>query len=177
MMKKAFLGIVAVAAGLFVASCGNKAEAPAAEASEGQQTEQTEQVAEAGTPAECDVFKVNLPEGWKFNENVSSEKVVHVDAPEFGQFESVHLYLNDEKTSADEDLNAYYNGNESTWKKADDITIGNMTFKRLDAIENSDVNCQLFADVKGGVLEVELSKNVPTDAASLKALIESFELK
>ncbi len=174
MMKKAFLGIAVVAAGLLVASCGNKAEAPAAEASEGQQTEQ---VAQAGTPAECDVFKVAMPDGWKFNENVSSERVVHLDAPEFGQFESVHLYLNDEKASADEALDTYYNGNESSWKKADDITIGNMTFKRLDAVDNSDVNCQLFADVKGGVLEVELSKNVPTDAAGVKSLIESFELK
>ena len=74
-------------------------------------------------------------------------------------------------------VDTYYNGNESSWKKADDLTIGAYTFKRLDAIDNADVSSQLFAQALGGVLEVELSKNVPADAAELQDIIKNLEIK
>ena len=178
-MKKTLFVIAIVAAGLFVASCGNKsANTEKAEAeAEKSETTATAEEAPAGAVAECDHFKVTVPDGWKFNENASSENVVNLDALEFGELESVFMFFNKELTSAEEMANQYYQGNESTKEKAEDITIGGLKFKQLKALDSADVNCELFAEVNNGVLEVELSKNVPIDAPSVAKLIENITFK
>ena len=178
-MKKTLFVIAIVAAGLFVASCDNKsANTEKAEAeAEKSETTATAEEAPAGAVAECDHFKVTVPDGWKLNENASSENVVNLDALEFGELESVFMFFNKEMTSAEEMANQYYQGNESTKEKAEDITIGGLKFKQLKALDSADVNCELFAEVNNGVLEVELSKNVPIDAPSVAKLIESITFK
>ena len=95
-MKKALFSIAIVAAGLLVVSCGNKSEEKKAAEADGQQTEATATAdeASAGAVAECDHFKVTVPDGWEFNNNTSSENVVNLDAKEFGEFESVYLFFN-----------------------------------------------------------------------------------
>ena len=164
-MKKTLFVIATVAAGLFVASCGNKSENnQSAEAGE----EKTETTATA---------KVAVPAGWKVNKDASSENVVNLDATEFGELESVYIFFNKELTSAEEMANQYLSGNESTKKMAEDVTIGGLKFKQLKAIDSADVNCELFAEANNGVLEVELSKNIPVDAPSLAKLIESITFK
>lgn len=173
-MKKVFLSLAIVAAGLFVASCGNKNNENTAEAS-GEQAEQA-QVAEAGATAECDNFTVAVPSGWKYNENGSSSTTVTLDAPEYGQFESVTIYLNKEEKSAANLLDQYF-GDGSDKEKSGDVTIGNMTFKQLYYIDSSDNNSDLFAEANGGVLVVSLSKNVPVEAEALKTIVESIKFK
>jgi hypothetical protein len=73
--------------------------------------------------------------------------------------------------------NEFFAGNESTKQKAEDVTIGGIKFKQLKALESADVNCELFAEVNKGVLEMELSKNVPIDAPSVAKLVESISFK
>lgn len=178
-MKKTLFVIATVAAGLFVASCGNKSENnQSAEAGEEKtETTATAEEAPAAAEAECDHFKVAVPAGWKVNKDASSENVVNLDATEFGELESVYIFFNKELTSAEEMANQYLSGNESTKKMAEDVTIGGLKFKQLKAIDSADVNCELFAEANNGVLEVELSKNIPVDAPSLAKLIESITFK
>ena len=73
MMKKAFLGIAVEAAGLLVASCGNKAEAPAAEASEGQQTETA--APDGFKTHEFANFSISVPEEFTTSSDASSDIV------------------------------------------------------------------------------------------------------
>ena len=178
-MKKVLFSIAIVAAGLLVASCGNKSEENKTAEVDGQQTEAaaTTEEASAGAVAECDHFKVTVPEGWEFNKDTSSENVVNLEAKEFGEFESVYLFFNKEKTSAEEMANEFFAGNESTKQKAEDVTIGGIKFKQLKALESADVNCELFAEVNNGVLEMELSKNIPIDAPNVAKLVESINFK
>lgn len=176
-MKKTLFSIAIVAAGLLVASCGNKsANAEATEAS-GDQTEQAEAApAEEGATAECENFTLTVPAGLKFNENSSSSTSVTLDAPDYGQFESVTIYLNKEQASAEKLLDEYF-GDGAGKEKSGDVTIGNMTFKQLYYTDSSDNNSDLFAEANGGVLVVSLSKNVPIEAEALKPLIESIKFK
>lgn len=176
-MKKAFFSFVIVAAGLLVASCGNKganAEAPA----EGAETEVAEAAAETSdaVQAECDNFTLTVPAGMKYNENGSSSTSINIDVPDYGQFESVTIYLNKEEKSA-EKLRDQYFGDGADKEKAADVTIGNMTFKQLYYGESADTNSDLFAEVDGGVLVVNLSRNIPVEAECLKPLVESIKLK
>ena len=157
-MKKILLSIVVVAAGLFVASCGNKQEQAPEAAGDEQQTEA--QAPEAGETVECDNFTLAVPSGWKYNENGSSSTTITLDAPDYGQFESVTIYVNKEETSA-EKLRDQYFGDGADKEKAADVTIGGKTFKQLYYTESSDNNSDLFTEVDGGVLVVSLSKNVP----------------
>lgn len=177
-MKKTLFSIAIVAAGLLVASCGNKsANAEATEAS-GNQTEQAAEAApaEEGATVECENFTLTVPAGLKYNENASSSTSVTLDAPDYGQFESVTIYLNKEQASADKLLDEYF-GDGAGKEKSGDVTIGNMNFKQLYYIDSSDNNSDLFAEASGGVLVVSLSKNVPVEAEALKPLIESIKFK
>ena len=174
-MKKVLFSIAIVAAGLLVASCGSKSDnAQNAEAGE-EQTEQAE-VAEAGATAECENFTLTVPSGWKYNENASSSTSVSLDAPDYGQFESVTIYLNKEETSAEKLLDQYF-GDGADKEKAADVTIGDKTFKQLYYVDSSDNNSDLFTEANGGVLVVSLSKNVPVEAEALKPLVESIKFK
>ena len=112
----------------------------------------------------------------KFNENASSSTSITLDAPDYGQFESVTIYLNKEEKSADKLLKQYY-GDGANKEKAGDVTIGNLTFKQLYYVESADNNSDLFAEVEGGVLVLSLSRNVPVEAEFLKPLVESITLK
>lgn len=187
-MKKVLFSFAIVAAGLLMASCGNQGEKNAqnAESTESAAVEAPAQEqsaeassAEASATAECKNMTIAVPAGLKINENVTEadENLVLLDAPELGEFESIRVKLDNEYKSAQEMLDQYYNGNESTWKKADDVTIGSYTFKKLDAIDSADENCILFADANGGVLKIDLSKNVPADAPSVKAVVENIVIK
>ena len=182
-MKKILFSFAIMAAGLLMASCGgnNDKKAEDAQNSEATEVKTDEEQPTEGTAAEfeCKNMKVTIPAGLKNNDNVSSkdDNVIHLDAPGYGEFESIHIHLNTEAESPEAMVDTYYNGNESSWKKADDLTIGAYTFKRLDAIDNADVSSQLFAQALGGVLEVELSKNVPADAAELQDIIKNLEIK
>lgn len=174
-MKKALFSIAVVAAGLFVASCGNKSDnAQTAEASE-EQTEQAEAAPTSAT-AECDNFTLTVPAGWKYNENSSSSTSVTLDTPDYGQFESVTIYLNKEETSAAKLLDQYF-GDGADKQKAEDVTIGDLTFKQLYYVDSSDNNSDLFTEANGGVLVLSLSKNVPVTADGLKPLVESIKFK
>ena len=174
-MKKALFSIAVVAAGLFVASCGNKSDnAQTAEASE-EQTEQAE-AAPTGATAECDNFTLTVPAGWKYSENSSSSTSVTLDTPDYGQFESVTIYLNKEETSAAKLLDQYF-GDGADKQKAEDVTIGDLTFKQLYYVDSSDNNSDLFTEANGGVLVLSLSKNVPVTADGLKPLVESIKFK
>ena len=173
-MKKILFSIVVVAAGLFVASCGNKQEQAPEAAGDEQQTEA--QAPEAGETVECDNFTLAVPSGWKYNENGSSSTTITLDAPDYGQFESVTIYLNKEQASAEKLLDEYF-GDGAGKEKSGDVTIGNMTFKQLYYTDSADNNSDLFAEANGGVLVVSLSKNVPVEAEFLKPLIESIKFK
>ena len=172
-MKKALFSFAIVAAGLLVASCGNKSgNAKEAEAVEAEVVDETP----VPTKAECDDFTLTAPAGLKFNENASSSTSVTLDVPDYGQFESVTIYRNEEEKSADNLLNQYY-GDGANKEKAGDVTIGNLTFKQLYYTESADNNCDLFAEVEGGVLVLSLSRNVPVEAEFLKPLVESIMFK
>ncbi len=177
-MKKTFLAFAIVAAGLFVASCGNKNEnTQSAEASGEQQTEQAEAAAaETGETVECDNFTLNVPAGMKYNEDGSSSTSISLDAPDYGQFESVTIYVNKEETSAAKLLDQYF-GDGADKEKSGEVTIGDKKFLQLYYVDSSDNNSDLFAEVEGGVLVVSLSKNVPVEAEVLKPLVESIKLK
>ena len=175
-MKKALFSIAVVAAGLFVASCGNKSDnTQTAEASE-EQTEQAEVAPAEGATAECDNFTLTVPAGWKLNENSTTSTSVTLDTPDYGQFESVTIYLNKEETSAAKLLDQYF-GDGADKQKAEDVTIGNQTFKQLYYVDSSDNNSDLFTEANGGVLVLSLSKNVPVTADGLKPLVESIKFK
>lgn len=175
-MKKVLFSIAIVAAGLLVASCGNK-QAQTAEASGEQQVEQAEaQPAEAGETAECDNFTLAVPAGWKYNKEASSSTSITLDAPDYGQFESVVIYLNKEETSADKLLDQYF-GDGADKEKSGEVEIGNMKFKQLYYVDSADNGSDLFAEANGGVLVVSLSKNVPVEAEPLKPLVESIKFK
>ncbi|MBR3479616.1 MAG: hypothetical protein IKH32_02770 [Prevotella sp.] len=172
-MKKALFSFAIVAAGLLVASCGNKSgNAKEAEPVEAEVVDETPVAA----AAECDNFTLTAPAGLKFNENASSSTSITLDAPDYGQFESVTIYLNKEEKSAEKLRDQYY-GDGAGKEKADDVTIGNLTFKQLYYTESADNNSDLFAEVEGGVLVLSLSKNVPVQAEALKPLVESIKLK
>ena len=117
-----------------------------------------------------------MPSGWKYNENGSSSTTITLDAPDYGQFESVTIYVNKEETSA-EKLRDQYFGDGADKEKAADVTIGGKTFKQLYYTESSDNNSDLFTEVDGGVLVVSLSKNLPVEAEPLKPLVESIKMK
>lgn len=184
-MKKILFSFAIVAAGLLMTSCGGNDK----KTEEGQKAENTEVTTDEAQPAEgaeaagaefeTKSMKMMIPAGLKNNDNVSSkdDNVIHLDAPSYGEFESIHIHLNTEAESPEAMVDKYYNGNEASWKKADDLNIGAYTFKRLDAVDNADVNCQLFAQALGGVLEVEVSKNVPADAPELAEAIKNIEIK
>lgn len=158
-----------------MASCGNKnGNTQTAEASDDQQTQAAP--AEATATAECDNFTVTVPAGWNYNENGSSSTSITIDAPEYGQYESVTIYVNEENASAEE-LRDQYFGDGNSKEKAADVTIGNMTFKQMYYIDSSDNNSDLFAEVSKGVLVVSLSKNVPVEAEGLKTIVESISFK
>ncbi len=174
-MKKVLFSFAIVAAGLLVASCGSKggnAEANAEAATEAPEAE----VAEAPAAVESENFSLAVPAGMKYNENASSSTSVTLDAPDYGQFEAVVIYMNKEETSA-EALRDQYFGDGAGKEKAADVTIGGKTFKQLYYIDSADNNSDLFTEVDGGVLVVCLSRNVPVEAEFLKPLVESIKLK
>ena len=177
-MKKTLFSIAIVAAGLLVASCGNKSANAEATEANGDQTEQAAEAApaEEGAAAESENFTLTVPAGLKFNENASSSTSVTLDAPDYGQFESVTIYMNKEQASAEKLLDEYF-GDGAGKEKSGDVTIGNMTFKQLYYTDSADNNSDLFAEANGGVLVVSLSKNVPVEAEALKPLIESIKFK
>lgn len=176
-MKKALISFAIVAAGLLVASCGNKssnAEAPA-DSAESEVAEAAEAPA-ANSAVESEYFTLSVPGGWKYNEDASSSTSVTIDAPDYGQFESVVIYINKEETSA-EKLRDQYFGDGADKEKAADVTIGGKTFKHLYYTESADYGSDLFTEVDGGVLVVSLSRNLPVEAEALKPLVESIKLK
>ena len=140
-MKKILFSIVVVAAGLFVASCGNKQEQAPEAAGDEQQTEA--QAPEAGETVECDNFTLAVPSGWKYNENGSSSTTITLDAPDYGQFESVTMYVNKEETSA-EKLRDQYFGDGAGKEKAADVTIGGKTFREGDKVMRKDLQTALL---------------------------------
>jgi hypothetical protein len=174
-MKKTLFSIAIVAAGLLVASCGNKSANAQAEASDEQQTEEAAP-AEAAATVESEFFTLAVPAGLKYNEDASSSTSVTLDAPDYGQFESIVIYLNKEETSAEKLRDTYF-GDGAGKEKAADVTIGSQTFKQLYYIDSADNNSDLFSEANGGVLVVSLSKNVPVDAEVLKPLIEGIKFK
>ncbi len=175
-MKKVFFSFAIVAAGLLVASCGSKngnAEAPA-DGAEAEVAEGAE--APAASNVECDKFSLTVPAGWKYSEAGSSSTTITLDTPDYGQFEAVTIYVNNEETSA-EQLRDQYFGDGADKEKAADVTIGNKTFKQLYYIDSADDNSVLFTEVDGGVLVIHLSRNLPVEAEALKPLVESIKLK
>ena len=176
-MKKALFSFAIVAAGLLVASCGNKSGNAEATA-EGAETEVAEAAPEAtaAAQAECDDFTITVPAGMKLNEDGSTSTSLLIDAPEYGQFEGVTIYRVEEEKSA-EKLRDQYFGDGAYKEKAADVTIGNLTFKQLYYSESADTNSDLFAEVDGGVLVVSLSRNIPVEAECLKPLVERIKLK
>lgn len=179
-MKKTLFSIAIVAAGLLVASCGNKSANAQAEASDEQQTEEAAPAeaapAEAAATVESEFFTLAVPAGLKYNEDASSSTSVTLDAPDYGQFESIVIYLNKEETSAEKLRDTYF-GDGAGKEKAADVTIGSQTFKQLYYIDSADNNSDLFSEANGGVLVVSLSKNVPVEAEVLKPLIEGIKFK
>ena len=175
-MKKVFFSFAVVAvAAIALAACGNKS-ANNAEQAEASEEQQVEAPAEAGATAECDNFTVSVPAGLKYNENGSSSTSITLDAPDYGQFESITLYVNKEETSASKLRDQYY-GDGADKEKAADVKIAGKDFAQLYYVDSSDNNSDLFAEVEGGVLVVSLSKNVPVEAEVLTPLIESFKQK
>ena len=72
-MKKVFLSIAIVTAGLFVASCGSKAASPATEASEEQQTEAEATVPDGFKTHEFAHFSIALPDEFTTGSDASSD--------------------------------------------------------------------------------------------------------
>ena len=175
-MKKFFqFAIVAVAA-VAMASCGNKGTQTTESADSTATAEPAVAAAEGAATAECDNFTLTVPAGMKYNANASSSTTISLDAPDYGQLQSITIYLNKEETSAAKLLDQYF-GDGAGKEKAADVNIGNLTFKQLYYTDSADNNSDLFAEANGGVLVVNLSKNVPVDAEVLKPLVESIKFK
>ena len=174
-MKKFFQFAIMAVAAVAMASCGNKS-AQTTEGADSTAAAPAVAAAESGATAECDNFTLTVPASLKYNANASSSTTISLDAPDYGQFESVTIYLNKEETSAAKLLDQYF-GDGAGKEKAADVTIGNQTFKQLYYVDSSDNNSDLFAEANGGVLVVSLSKNVPVNAEVLKPLLESIKFK
>ncbi len=173
------LAIVAVAA-FAMTACGNKANGGGdADSTATEQTAETGQEAVDESLLETDFFSVKLPEGWLKNGSPSKYKIdVRTDKyvpPLYATIEVVS-YINsmDEwKEKMNKDV-----------KKADAVTIGNITFEAMDKTDSAFYTLYLGSmldDPEQGILQVTLHGDAKKDKAEqidkLKEVLNVLKMK
>ena len=141
-------------------------------------TEKT--TANAGVIAENDYFKITkIPNGWEKDAKLESERRIDIklkpgtDLGEWQYVEVEHEDFQDVKEWLDQVLV----GSESTRKLADDVTIGDKTYKQVQWINSADVNCALIGKTPKGVIQIKLTEKLTLDNPDVKAIIEGIEYK
>ena len=177
-MKKLFqFAIVALAAAGMVA-CGNKSENKA-EGSASAEASVSAQDA-AATVAENEYYKIaNIPAGWE-NGNVDSEKTIVINlkpGTELGDFESVSFTLFEDFAEPQQYIDEIVNNNGADCKQAEDMKIGEQTYKQLVWNDNADNSITFATKSPKGVIDVTLSKKLDLDNPDVKAIIESISFK
>ncbi|MBO4813803.1 MAG: hypothetical protein J5523_02455 [Muribaculaceae bacterium] len=176
-MKKLFqFAIVAVvAAGLVAcAKSENKAEGSAS----AETSVSAQDAAEA--VAENDYYKIaNIPAGWEKG-NVDSEKTIVINlkpGTELGDFENVSFTLFEDFAEPQQYIDEILNNNASDCRQAEDLKIGEQTYKQLIWNDNADNGITFVTQSPKGVIDVTLSKKLDLDNPDVKAIIESFTIK
>lgn len=180
-MKKLLLMIAAVAMLTACNGNGNTSGSAAAsgEATDSAATEQTT-AADAGAAVENDYFKITkIPNGWEKDAELESERRIDIklkpgtDLGEWQHVEVEHEDFQDVKEWLDQVLV----GSETTRKLADDVTIGDKTYKQVQWINSADVNCALIGKTTKGVIQIKLTEKLTLDNPDVKAIIEGIEYK
>ena len=65
----------------------------------------------------------------------------------------------------------------TTRKLADDVTIGDKTYKQVQWINSADVNCALIGKTPKGVIQIKLTEKLTLDNPDVKSIIEGIEYK
>ena len=68
-------------------------------------------------------------------------------------------------------------GSEATRKLAEDVTIGDKTYKQVQWINSADVSCALIGKTPKGVIQIKLTEKLTLDNPDVKAIIEGIEYK
>lgn len=180
-MKKFFLMFAAVA---MLTACNGNGNTSGNSAASGEQkdaasTEQTT-TADASDAVENDYFKItNIPNGWEKDAELESERRIDIklkpgtDLGEWQHVEVEHEDFQDVKEWLDQVLV----GSETTRKLADDVTIGDKTYKQVQWINSADVSCALINKTPKGVIQIKLTEKLTLDNPDVKAIIEGIEYK
>lgn len=187
MMKKAFMSFAIVAAGLLVASCGNKnvANAEGADSTAVASEQQTEQVAEQAPAAEekaealpvgpCTIdfpmFSVDIPDGWKVLKQESHELKIGTGTD----------YYNDEQMRFEEHTYQNIDDELKVWKKLGQVKdLGKLTFgsNTFFAIESPtpDLTLAIKVNAKGEYAKIDVSR-AAYKSDTYKQILNSVKFK
>jgi len=182
-MKK-FLFLVAAVA-MMTACNGNSntsANASGEKTDSANVAQNNEAASEAttGEAVENDFFKItNIPNGWEKDAELESERRIDIklkpgtDLGEWQYVEVEHEDFQDVKEWLDQVLV----GSEATRKLAEDVTIGDKTYKQVKWINSADVSCALIGKTPKGVIQIKLTEKLTLDNPDVKAIIEGIEYK
>lgn len=133
-----------------------------------------------GDAVENDYFKItNIPNGWEKDAELESERRIDIklkpgtDLGEWQYVEVEHEDFQDVKEWLDQVLV----GSEATRKLAEDVTIGDKTYKQVQWINSADVSCALINKTPKGVIQIKLTEKLTLDNPDVKAIIEGIVYK
>lgn len=178
-MKKLFqFAIVALVAAGMVA-CTKSENKAKGSGSASAETSVSAQDA-VGTVAENDYYKIdNIPAGWEKG-NVDSEKTIVINlkpGTDLGDFESVSFTLFEDFAEPQQYIDEILNNNGTDCTQAEDMKIGEQTYKQLVWNDNADNSITFATKSPKGVIDVTLSKKLDLDNPDVKAIIESLTIK
>lgn len=174
-MRKIFSYAVVAFAAFAMAACGNKS-ANTGESADSTATEQAAEAAAPSTFAETDFFSVTGPDGWEVTADNSWDSHKSVDMEDVNSTETfkpkIKIAIYTDKTL--QEKVEYLTKAGDTYKKGDDLKIGNYTFTTVRG-SNSLNYC--YAELDGGrLLEVETVYMEP-EAEVVKPVVESIKIK
>lgn len=183
-MKKAFFNVAIVAAGLFVASCGNKsgnsaeaadsttvAEQPEATPAEETKAETAETLPTGPCTIEFDMFSVDVPEGWKVLKQEVHELKIGTGTD----------YYNDEQMRFEEHTYQKLDDELKVWKTLEQVkNLGTLKFgpNSFFAIESPtpDLTLAIKGNDKDEYAKVDVSR-AAYKGETYKQILSSIKMK
>jgi ABC-type glycerol-3-phosphate transport system substrate-binding protein len=180
-MKKNLLSIAILAAGLLVASCGNKQAAPAPEAPVAD-SEASAGLPELKTTIDKNSFSFAIPEGWQSmpgdDEGGDKEGAMVYKGKDATELMSAAFMMisvgDDEGKTLDEGIKEFQEDAKAT--AIDDVTIGGKTYKAFTATESGMESTFLLAHEGRKFIAFIIGKASAEDP-EVRAIVNSFKLK
>jgi major membrane immunogen (membrane-anchored lipoprotein) len=186
-MKKNFIHIAILVAGMLLTACGNKQTVPAviAEGGETGQAEQTaaqQQMAAAKSTINKKSFSIALPEGWQSmpsdDGEDGKESLIVFKGKDMTELMSAAFMMvsvgDSDGMSLEDGISEFEKDTKA--KAGKDITINGKTYKAFTAVEDGQESTFLFAQEEEKFISFLIGKSDANDP-EIQTIINTFKLK